>query len=276
MKRDTFAPGKIILSGEYAVVFGYPGIALPIALGIEASFEDDPSRSSVGIKADGPILEYAMRVIKVLENHIEHGGILTIHSNLPFGRGLGSSTALVVSITRALCGENARAIAESVEKEFNPDASGIDFETIWGNGSIVFKKGAPFLPSPLALDTLRGALLIDTGLPNESTAELVAWMQTRKAEIDPYLQKIASCTERILNNEPLPVVLRDHHAAQVALGVVPPLVEKLISDIETVGGAAKAVGAGARTGGAGMVLALGPSQEIRSIATRANMPVIEL
>lgn len=276
MKRETFAPGKVILSGEYAVVFGYPGIAFPITLGVEAIYEEDSSRSDIRVNAEGPMLEYAVRVVKKLENHIVHGGTLTLHSNLPFGRGLGSSTALIIAITRALLSENVRAHVEAVEKEFNPDASGIDFESIWENTPIIFKKGAPSLPSPLAPEVLRGTLLIDTGLPNESTAELVAWIQAKRTELEPYLQAIASCTERILSKEPLTAILRDHHRAQVALGVVPSVVQALIGEIEAAGGAAKVVGAGGHTGGAGMVLALGDEQMIRKIATRANNPVIQL
>ncbi|MFH0769931.1 MAG: hypothetical protein V1926_00985 [Candidatus Peregrinibacteria bacterium] len=39
MKFTAIAPGKIILSGEYAVVFGYPGIALPAPLTLQATFD---------------------------------------------------------------------------------------------------------------------------------------------------------------------------------------------------------------------------------------------
>ncbi|MBT7493790.1 MAG: mevalonate kinase, partial [Candidatus Peribacter sp.] len=33
--------GKIILTGEYAVLFGYPGIAVPSPLKMAVSFEED-------------------------------------------------------------------------------------------------------------------------------------------------------------------------------------------------------------------------------------------
>jgi mevalonate kinase len=45
----------------------------------------------------------------------------------------------------------------------------------------------------------------------------------------------------------------------VKLGVVPETVQKLIENIEKTGGVAKVIGAGGRTGGAGIVLALRPS-----------------
>ncbi|NLG07305.1 hypothetical protein GX553_02525, partial [Candidatus Peribacteria bacterium] len=39
MAHNASAPGKIILSGEYAVVFGYPGIAVPAPIGMRVAFE---------------------------------------------------------------------------------------------------------------------------------------------------------------------------------------------------------------------------------------------
>jgi mevalonate kinase len=76
--------------------------------------------------------------------------------------------------------------------------------------------------------------------------------------------------------EDLQTVMRDHHRAQVALGVVPPDVADMVDGIESTGGAAKVIGAGSRTGGAGMVLALGDAEKITVIATKRNMPTINL
>ncbi|MBI2523739.1 hypothetical protein HYW11_00780, partial [Candidatus Peregrinibacteria bacterium] len=70
------------------------------------------------------------------------------------------------------------------------------------------------------------------------------------------LQTIGHCTERLIAGESPLIVFSDHHRAQVALGVVPELVQKLIADIEQTGGAAKVIGAGGRISGGGMVFAL--------------------
>lgn len=274
--RRSFASGKIILSGEYAVVFGYPGIAIPTTLGVEAVFEDEKGYPSIEVKCGEPSLEYAMRIVRRLEDDAEGGGTLTLSSNLPFGKGMGSSTSFVVAITQALFGKKSREKAEMLEKEINPNASGIDFETIWRNTPLLFKKGAPPKKINLSDALLRGAFLIDTGLPNQSTSEMVAWAREQEKEIEEPLRRIARCTERLLSGEALEGVMRDHHKAQVALGVVPPVVRAVIAEIESSGGAAKVVGAGARTGGAGMVLALGNEKELRGIAAAANMPIVQL
>ncbi len=77
-----------------------------------------------------------------------------------------------------------------------------------------------------------------------------------------------------MQGEPLRDVMREHSRAQVTLGVVPPEVQELIAAIEDVGGSAKVIGAGSRTGGAGMVLAVGKQEEIRNIAEQKGLPVI--
>jgi mevalonate kinase len=110
----------------------------------------------------------------------------------------------------------------------------------------------------LPKDILSGAVLVDSGRPNETTKELVAWMKMRGAEIESAINVIGDCTERLLKGEDLRTIMRDHHRAQIALGVVPESAVRIIEDVESKGGTAKVVGAGARTGGGGMVLCLPP------------------
>ena len=93
------------------------------------------------------------------------------------------------------------------------------------------------------------------GVPKETTAELVAWVKTREGEISDALKTIVGCTDRLQAGEDLPAILRDHHRAQVTIGVVPQEVQDFIAQIESDGGSAKVLGAGGRMGGGGMVLA---------------------
>jgi len=277
--RTSFAPGKIILSGEYAVLFGYSGIAVPSTGGIKVTFENNPSSNHMEINWMGSGNEqgsrYAEKVAALCGREGMFRGRLDIGSNLPIGKGMGSSTALIIAITRALLGKDEREAAFRIEDELNPGHSGLDFTTIWNAGPVLFNKdtGAKPIALPHLLDE---ATLIDTGLPNESTTELVAWMRGRKGEIGETLKTIGDCTERLLKGESLDAVMRDHHKAQVALGVVPQEVQDLISAIESEGGAGKVVGAGSRTGGAGIVLAVGNREEIVKIASQRSMPTMEL
>lgn len=275
--RSSFAPGKIILSGEYAVVFGYFGLAVSSSIGIEAAFENDDSEPQIEIiwrGAKETHINYAKKIAALCEKDArKFRGRLVINSNLPVGKGMGSSTALIIAVSRALLGENAKENARLIEDTLNPGNSGLDFTTIWENAPILYCKSADAKIISLPSDLLREAVLIDTGLPDETTSELVAWMQRRKSEVLNELEIIDECTKRLVAGDSLPAVMREHNKAQVALGVVPPRVAKMIAEIESAGGAAKVIGAGGRAGGAGMVLALGDKTWIRKIASRENMPV---
>ncbi len=262
----TFAPSKMILSGEYAVVFGYPGIAVPTTVGVEAMWEESGD-APMKIILEGLAGEesYARKIIDLCIQSsaglrpASSTGTLTIKNQIPVGRGMGSSTGLVIAICRVLLGPENRTQAVLVEDLINPGNSGLDFAVIWANRPVMFKKGSTPEPVSLNLDFLKNSTLIDAGKPSESTAELVAWMTLRFAQGDKNViaafETIGQCTERLLAGEDPMAVIRDHHRAQVALGVVPEPVQKLIADIEKRGGAAKVLGAGARTVGGGMVLA---------------------
>ena len=278
MIRSSFAPGKIILSGEYAVLFEYAGIAVPSSRGLRVVFDEDSHRKNIQIRWEGVHGEspraYAEKIVALCQKRVECRGKLIIHGDLPLGKGMGSSTALVIAIARALLGENAREGASTIEDTLNPGNSGFDFASIWEGAPILFRKDTSPRTIHLPGELLRETLLIDTGLPSQSTTELVAWMRGREKEIRQALEVIGKCTDRLMQNESLNLVMRDHHKAQVALGVVPSIARELIAAIEQTGGSAKVVGAGSRNGGAGMVLAIGIQEKIRNIAGLRGFPTM--
>lgn len=258
MKRTASAPGKIILSGEYAVVFGFPGVAVPAPVGVTAIYTEDlgqPDLQIIWEDAHPKWLEYIEKIIERCQAENDHlYGTLEIEADVPLGKGMGSSTAVIISVCRALLGDDCEVIARSVEDELNPGNSGIDFATIWYNSPIEFRKGEEPKIIRLEKDLLENTELIDTGAPNEQTHELVAWMNDHLDKIEPTLHTIGRCSERIIAGQDIKQIVKDHHRAQVELGVVPEEVRELITKIEQDGGAAKVIGAGGRTGGGGMVL----------------------
>lgn len=267
MNRQASASGKIILSGEYAVVFGYPGIAVPSPIGMKAIYESSQEEDIKIEWKDAPQgwIDYLGLILKhCKELGAEHGGQLSIINQLPLGKGMGSSTALVIAVARCLFGDDCRDKALAIEDAVNSGHSGVDFSVIWEGAPVLFQKGKDTRKIELKNDLLRGAILIDTGTPNETTPELVAWVRERESELTPHLEIIGQCTERLAAGEELQAVMHDHHRAQVALGVVPEEIQKLIAEIEDAGGAGKVLGAGARTGGGGMVLALGIDEDFLS------------
>lgn len=264
--RSASASGKIILSGEYAVLFGKQGIAIPSEWKINATSEESQKNDGItifwaGVGADALWTEYAKKVAQsIIDKTKDISGTITIENELPLGKGMGSSTALIIALCRCLAGPDSAKIALEVENEMNPGHSGIDFTVIWEEKPILFSKGN--VPEIITLphNLLAGNRLIDTGKPGEATPELVAWVRSRQKNGEPEvlqaIEIIGHCTERILVGEPIRDVMHDHHRAQIALGVVPESVQMLIAEIEVNGGAAKVIGAGSRSGGGGMVLAL--------------------
>lgn len=259
-QRKASACGKIILSGEYAVVFGKRGIAMPSKESLTVTWEEDASFPETKVIWDGvkkEWIDYARQILEHLKPYTgDLRGTLSIQSTLPLGKGMGSSTSLVIAISRCLLGPECEKAARDVEDQINPGHSGIDFAVIWANAPLLFSQGTEPVMIDLPKDILKDAELIDTGQPSETTKELVAWIK-QNPNIHA-IDIIDNCTERLMKGESLHTVMRDHHRAQVALGVVPDAAQKVIAEIEAKGGSAKVIGAGGRTGGGGMVMSLPP------------------
>ncbi len=266
MLFSSLVTGKIILSGEYAVVFGGRGIAIPFTETLACTFV--PTSQNVITWEQDALPEswraYALSLANLLTLHTGVQGEYTIVNTLPLGKGMGSSTSLVIAMTKSAIsdGDEAYRIALDIEDQVNAGHSGLDFACIWQKMPVLFKKGTG--QENITIPQLEGKILtlMDAGTPNESTPELVAWVKSRKEQevgqsihpIHDALDIIAGCTERIVGGEDLASVLFDHHKAQVALGVVPNDTQRLIDEVYAKGGCAKVIGAGGRTGGGGMVL----------------------
>ncbi|OGJ56141.1 hypothetical protein A2706_02360 [Candidatus Peribacteria bacterium RIFCSPHIGHO2_01_FULL_51_35] len=278
MKKSGSVCGKIILSGEYAVVFGYPGIATPVSLTIDAEWEAKTSGGMEILLDERSERDGARKYIeKILACLGKHQGMLNIRSTIPIGRGMGSSTALVIAITRAILGKDSKSEAMKIEDTMNPGHSGLDFAVIWDQKPVLFRKGFPSDHIQIPKDILNGAFLIDTGKPNETTPELVAWVKSRAEELSEPLKTIGQCTEKLIQGGDFPSIVHDHHRAQMKLGVVPENATRLIHEIEKNDGSAKVLGAGGRTAGGGMVLILGINADaLEKIAAKHRMPFFPL
>ena len=259
-KITATAPGKIILTGEYAVLFGYPGIAVPTPYSVTAHFEKNASIGDVVLNwnADEEWMKYVEDIINLCVSiGSVSPGTITIENTIPLNKGMGSSTAFIIAITKCLFGEDCEEQAVMVEDTLNPGHSGIDFAAIWNGEPITFVKDEVPEFVDLPSDILSGALLIDTGKPDQQTPELVKWVRSRKQELEEPLKIIGQCCKKLQQSGDFSAIIREHNAAQQSLGIVSDKAKDLITKIEQEGGAAKVVGAGGRTGGSGMVLAVG-------------------
>jgi mevalonate kinase len=169
------APGKIILFGEHAVVYGRPALAVPVTQ-VHANAEVTDS-SQVGIwiaaldinlRAELNTLPSDQPLASIIHNFIFFSRTspfpnlnIKITSTIPVASGLGSGAAVTVALTRALShhlnysmtDEDVNAFTYEIEKLHHGTPSGIDNTVITyakpvyfikGNPIETFKVGSPF------------------------------------------------------------------------------------------------------------------------------------
>lgn len=109
------APGKMILFGEHAVVFGKPALALAIDLRISASV----SRSDEYTVNGRPMKKRHHAYISAALDEAWGGPPINIDtiSEIPSGSGLGSSAAVTVSSVAAMLSSKGRVSPEAVAKK---------------------------------------------------------------------------------------------------------------------------------------------------------------
>lgn len=163
------APGKIILFGEHAVVYGRPAIAVPVTqVRAKATASADPTSppgqvsllaGDIGLNCnlDDLPLDHPLAIAirsTATQLGIEHLPALRlqIHSTIPIASGLGSGAAVSAAVARALSAflghpladEQVSHIAYLVDQKYHGTPSGIDNTVITYAQPIFFIRGQPF------------------------------------------------------------------------------------------------------------------------------------
>lgn len=199
--RDR-ACGKLILVGEHAVVHGQPAIALPFrALGVRAELRARPG--PFGIASHFPpaddrppfrvepfrgatpdlLSAVARACLARYGPREEPGWQVELRSELPSGRGLGSSAAVCVALARVLSSasgatpgaEEIAALAMEGERVAHGRPSGIDNTVIAHERPLRFAEGGW---TPLAVAGPLDLVVADSGELGD-TAEMVAGLRER-------------------------------------------------------------------------------------------------
>lgn len=292
------APGKIILSGEHAVVYGKPAILAAVNRRLSVLVE--PFFENKIITSAPPYLAKFARdlVLKVLGKQKEKLKI-EISSDIPVGGGMGSSAALAVATTTALFKyfgqpfekENINEIAYEIEKKQHGNPSGGDNTIVTYGGFLWYRKETEFLklfkPLDFNFERLPSFVLINTGRTVETTGEMVARVrklyEKERSKTEKILSQIEKVTKQLLvgfnqvNHELVKLAIRENERLLEKLGTVSNFTQKIIEEIEKQGGVAKICGAGGKKKGSGIILALHPNKRaLLGIARSRNLPAFEV
>ncbi|MEC7949312.1 MAG: mevalonate kinase [Myxococcota bacterium] len=257
------APGKLILAGEHAVVYGHPALAIAVDRGTTVTLRRSRGPTRLGRCAvrDPRLLPGLLTVLP------EDGLEVDIDSDLPVGRGMGSSAALAVAVVRAhaalqdevLDFATTHARAFGPERHFHGDPSGVDHAVSALGGGVRYMR-TPTGPriAPVSLPQLE-LVVVDSGSAG-NTAQLVAGVRARRRQVAPILDRIGLLVEELTGSlgrgasrTEIGGLLTENHRLLCDIGVSTPTLDAIVDACLAAGAhGAKLAGAG----GGGVVLAL--------------------
>lgn len=293
------APGKIILFGEHAVVYGQPAIAVPVtSVGIKVVVQAAPLQPAGTISIESPPIGLNTTRKNLPDHHplkklfdlledtlgISHLPAMKIRitSTLPAGAGMGSSAAVSVATIRAISrflgiplqNEQINQIAYEVEKVYHGTPSGIDNTVITYQMPIYFVRQLP--PQIIPLKTPLTLVIANSG-EGASTAEMVAgvrqrWQENpqRYEQIFSRIGSIVNSAKKLLENgewrQLAPLMNENHHLLQ-EMGVSSPSLDRLVNAAFECGAlGAKLTGGG----GGGNIIALVEPDQVELISQKLS------
>jgi mevalonate kinase len=307
---EASAPGKLILCGEHAVVYGRPALALPLGdvraravvsasppgsgitcaaadLGRSWTLADDPTH---------PFSELIARLLDQLALPTAPDLHITISSGIPIAGGMGSGAAIATAITRALAAHLGHDLPPAVisalvytsEQRFHGTPSGIDNTVIAYERPIWFVRqrngGQNEAPAQAAIAPVVIAapftlLIGDTGVRSPTRLPVGEVRQRWQADppryeaiFDAISDVVAQIRSALATGDlgALGALLDANQALLVQLGVSSPELDRLIAAARGAG----AIGAklsGAGWGGVMFALATAATQaRIAAALTRAG------
>ncbi|KID42183.1 mevalonate kinase [Fructilactobacillus fructivorans] len=201
---------KIIFLGEHSAVYQKPAIVFPVPqIKAKAIISSDGHNQLNSKYYSGPIsmLPSSMNGLQTLINQLNkllnrnNDPIdIEIDSEIPLGRGMGSSAATASAVTRAffnffkqpISQKQLKSFTDVEEKITHGNPSGIDAKTVSSIKPILFEKGQ-FYDFPVST---RGQLIIaDTGV-SSNTSTAVAMVRD---EMDRHFQSTSELIDDLGN-----------------------------------------------------------------------------
>jgi mevalonate kinase len=271
------APGKIILFGEHAVVYGRPALAAPVTQ-VHADAEvSDSSRAGIWIEAPDVNLHAELNTLpsdhplaSVINNLFFLFRVspfpnldIKISSTIPVASGLGSGAAVTVALVRALSSlldhplsdEEVSSFAFEIEKLHHGTPSGIDNTVVTYAKPVYFVKGQPI--EMLKVGNPFTIVIGNTGIPaptKESVADVRRlWMndKSRWELVFDQIGQIAFTARRAIETgrwELLGELMNENHALLQEMTVSSPELDKLVSAARSAGALGAKMSGGGRGG----------------------------
>lgn len=271
------APGKLILYGEHAVVFGEPALSVAVSRRTRVEAQSAPAPTLNGKPWDEGAYPYVAAALR--RNPFGKPLALAIASDIPVASGMGSSAAVAVAtlaclqaLTGALDREALARAGFEVEHEVQGRASPIDTTTVTQGGGILLRKE----PGPDLLWRIakgdRAWCLHRCDLPpltlvvgstgiEAATGPLVAGVRERaerSREVREAIVRIGEIAlegrDALARGDPVRAgaLMDENHGLLNVLGVGHPLLDKLVAASRPHSQGAKLTGAG----GGGSMIAL--------------------
>jgi mevalonate kinase len=271
------APGKIILFGEHAVVYGRPALAVPVTQ-VQADVEIlDTARGGIWIEAPDVNLHAELNTLpsdhpiaSVIHNLLFLSRVspfpnleIRLASTIPVASGMGSGAAVTAALTRALAShfnysmtdEEVNAFTYEIEKLHHGTPSGIDNTVVTYARPVYFLKDQPIeifrVGEPFTI------LIADTGisaLTKESVGDVRRLWLSDKPRWEAVFDKIGgiSFTARraIEAGKPelLGELMNENHALLKTLTVSSPELDALVEAARGAGAAGAKLSGGGRGG----------------------------
>jgi len=161
------APGKVILFGEHAVVYGRPALAVPVT-DVQAVATVDAGRSEPGVtvhahdigrtidvgqaEADEPLSLTVRNTLSALGLRLDEVQLAVhVRSSIPIASGMGSGAAVATAVVRALGkhldhpfnADTVSSLVYETEQVYHGTPSGIDNTVVAFEQPVYFRRGEP-------------------------------------------------------------------------------------------------------------------------------------